>query len=544
MVTPAPATPPPGGQPGNMPGAGPQRRNRQIHVPGAKGGHFRRVWSEKLHKFYIKYGDDPGTLHVRNAKDQGPGRRRGDNIPGQATQSINTPVQSVLDQDNTEEMLNGIYEQLLANYQIGDKGSGPKHKGHAVTFGNITPANGEIVHHPEHRVSCYLYNEKGDVMDQAKNKHLRTEDKIKHFFCYMTARYAIKEFIDGKRKEQAKKSLFLEKRQGGSDVLKKAYAEVLIDKTSAPKPKVNSYLPKNHLSELRKSIWDLERPKQKRWDDPLARRLSSVDEILSRMEKAGKSGSWAQNGAFSGRRYGSAGSGSKAIYRRPGRPPGTGQGLTAASAQMSAAPSLETMVPVNDTDWAGHRELKIGARVKVQHPYSHDKPRWCRISAIGTDGIQVTDEEGNVTSIRWPHIHAIEGRVENTPINAFEIARTSIPMTNVPLVPKHQMDAAENVMRKLAMPMAIDLIHDGHDDRNTAYSQLFKDKAPIDDIEATKSREREVVGLAKLTQSLIDHALSTQAPVDPDLLRELPFERVIAVLHHHVNGKKHGHDSN
>lgn len=37
----------------------PQRRDRSVRAPGKFGGKYRRVWSKKLKKYYIKYGDPP-----------------------------------------------------------------------------------------------------------------------------------------------------------------------------------------------------------------------------------------------------------------------------------------------------------------------------------------------------------------------------------------------------------------------------------------------------------------------------------------------------
>ena len=529
-------TPPPGSGPSWTPP--PPKRNRQVHAPGLRGGNYRRVWSEKLHKFYIKYGKKPGALDVRNAHDDGP-KREPNGATGQMDeQQIATPFVAKLDEKSTEELLNGIYEMLLKNYHEGPKGSGPKHGGHAVTFGKVTPANGEIVHGDNHVVNCFLYSETGRLLDNMKRR-LKSQDKIKHFYCYMTARYAIKKFVDGKKEEEAKKSLFL-RRSEGSDILKKAYAEVLIEKVSGPVTQPESAIPHESLQRLLKSMIKVYSPKSKPMRDEVGQHLDSMDAILDGMEKAGakKPGEiWMRNVPYAGKRYGAIGSGSRTAFRRPGRPPGTGQGLTIASAQMTME-SNAPKVPESKENWMQHRDLKIGARVKVQHPFDHQEPVWGRITNIGTHGVQVTDSEGNVKSIRWPHIHEIEPRVENTPRNAYEVARFSIPVQGTSTVMPHQMEMAEKMFRKLAMPLASDVIHAGHDDRNAAYKQMFSDDIPIDHVEATRLDEVAPRGLAQLTQSLIDHALSMQAPVDPALLKELPFERVIAVLHHHMNSRK------
>jgi hypothetical protein len=135
----------------------------------------------------------------------------------------------------------------------------------------------------------------------------------------------------------------------------------------------------------------------------------------------------------------------------------------------------------------GSKDLKLGARVRVKHPFQHQKPIWGKITGVGEHGIQVTDDEGNVSNIRWPHIYDLQPRIENNPATAFELARMRIPMEGVNGPASHQSDAVEKELRRVAMPFDKDVIHAKHDDKSKAYTYLFSEKFPIDDIEATRA---------------------------------------------------------
>lgn len=85
------------------------------------------------------------------------------------------------------------------------------------------------------------------------------------------------------------------------------------------------------------------------------------------------------------------------------------------------------------------------------------------------------------------------------------------------------------------MPHNNDMIYDGHESRNEAYAHLIESGAPIDPIEATKSKKDGKNPIDSFKGNLIDAAIARKVPVDPELLRKLPFEKVIEVLHHHLN---------
>lgn len=527
--------------PPEQPNADPNKpkRNRNVSSPGSRGGHFRRVWSNKLHKFYIKYGKDQGNIDVDNADTVQ--SRRPPSQAASAPESINIAVPSRVPENSLEELLNGLFEELLRNFRAGDEGTGLHHKGRAISFGKVTPARGEITTEDNHRRGCYLYDEDGNTL-QVLRRRIKNENRLRNFYCYMVARYAMKQFIDGEKKKM-ERSLFLVS-GNGSDVLRKASTI-----------NVKSNTEHDEFAPLRRSLQLLQeahRPQVKAPRSVVQNRLTkafrALDELEEEaLEKAGPKQIWNDMAPSSaGSRYGTVGSGSTSVFRLPGRPRGTSQNLTVASANLgmsvNTGPTMspsDPQIEVSEKDFRGHKHLKIGARVRVKHPYEHEKPIWGKITGVGEHGIQVTDDEGNVTNIRWPHIFDLQPRIENTPQTAFELARMRIPMEGVSTIASHQSDALERELRRVAMPFDKDIIHAGHDDKGKAYSYLFSEKVPIDDVEATRiSTEASDMGVAKLTQGLINHALSMRVPVDTDLLKELPFDRVIAVIHHHLNNKE------
>lgn len=514
------------------------RRNRNVAAPGSRGGHYRRIWSNKLHKFYFKYGKSDNKLSVENAPVITPKKESQENSP--KNDPLRVAVDSRVPGDALEELLNGLFQELMQNFSEYEEGTGLRHKGRKVSFGKITPVEGEIVTGEHHRRKCYLYNENGDQIEY-KYRRIRSPIKLKSFFCYMTARYAMSQFVDGEKSFVKKSVIFSQ--NGGSNILKETLSKTNINNAVA------EYQPPEQFSDLHQSLEMLKKAhsskaKQKNIvQDHIKKAFKWIDKLDSdRLEKSGPK-QIQESMKFGGtRRYGSVGSGSTSIFRMPGRPKGTSQNLTVASAGLPAFSTMSApkdIAEITDKDWRGHRHLKIGARVRVQHPFEHDKPIWGKISDIGEHGIQVTDQEGNVTNIRWPHILDLQQRIDNTPQNAFEIARMRIPIENVSGISKNQMDAAEKELRRISMPFDKDVINAGHADKNQAYSYLFSEKVPIDDIAATQMTESNTdAGMAKLTQGLINHAISMRVPVNADLLKELPFERVISVLHHHLNAKQ------
>ena len=532
------------------------RPNRNVSSPGSRGGKYRRVWSNRLHKFYIKYGDAEPRGGVDNDEEGSKIRKPSQQAAGDARLGGGA-VLSRVSPETLKELLDGLYLALLRAYRILDEGTGRHHQGRAVTFGRVTPANGEIVTHANHRRSCYLYDKKGNVL-RKMTRHLRHDEKVKEFFCYMVARYALERYVDGMKHQQepAQKAIgtHLEASQdGGSSVLSKVYAELLAETHNPamaprlePEPDVFGSL-RDSLTELR----DAHRGGRPEGDGAkLWKRLDRAWALLNKAEgideeelaKAGPKQMWNRMApGNAGNRYGSAGGG--AVFRLPGRPRGSGQGLTLASAGMpvtaptssSGSVPRDKDIPTSDVDWMNHKHLRVGSRVKVQHPYEHVRPIWGRITDIGKHGVQVTDEHGETVNIRWHHIHDLEPAVRNTPQNAYEIARMRIPVEGLAGLLPHQSEAAEKELRRLATPMHSDVIHSGHDDKNKAYSYMFGEKYPIDAVEATRRDIDQDAGMKGLKSNLVDQAIAMRVPVDPDLLRELPFKQIVSIIHHHMN---------
>lgn len=269
----------------------------------------------------------------------------------------------------------------------------------------------------------------------------------------------------------------------------------------------------------------------------LEKRLLSAQEILEKLEKSFQLDMSLVKASAPGRLRGVAGGGRShtSVFRRPGRPPGTSHNLSLASSGIHAPLSQRTLVKESKEDWKNHKDLKIGARVKVQHPHSHQRPIWGRIVSIGNDGVSIVEDNGRAINIRWPHIHDIMPLVQRTPQNIFEINRYGVPMSDVPVAQKHEEEIASKLLRRYGMPHNDDMIHDAHEKRKDAYIHLIENGAPIDPVRATASRSVQPSPIDSFKGNLIDSAIARRVPVDPDLLRRLPIESVVEVLHHHFN---------
>jgi len=521
------------------------RRDRTVRTPGTRGGHYRRVWSEKLHKFYIKYGTEKKSSRVRSSKEEPKDDRNKapDDPDTGGTMQSQQSSDAGASTPGQEEILQGFFVLLMKNYKT-EKTKDANTI--SINFGSVSPMNGGVQLDPSSKVAeFHVRTEDGTKVASDKQK-VSDDEEVQKTFCYMVATYIVQEFMrqqqqQGQEEPQQKSLMFRAGRRTATGaLLRKALRNAFLARMEE-KQEVRPIIPAipfEKMDELQKSVRKLRSPDRAKRDD-LAKSLDTTHQILSRLEKSAKS-VWLKNAPYAGKRYGHVGSGSKTVFRRPGRPPGTGAGLTVASSGIRPDLRIDAGAKANAEvsleDWAKNRDLKIGARAKVKHPYSHPRPIWGKVSGIGEHGIQVTDDEGNVTSIRWDHIQEISSRVENTPANAFEIAKLSIPVMGTHRVKDIDSALLEKLLRKQRIPLNDDVIHHGHNDRNAAYKELVSRNVPIDVIRATmaEAKPKDDELKAHLMQSIggVDLALNM------DLLKELPIKQMIEVLHHHLNGQE------
>lgn len=520
----------------------PKRRDRNVRQPGQRGGKWRRIWSPKLQKWYIKYGEDP--------KGAGGISEEGDAAKDDTPPRINVPSGSVssdtvsMRENEERELLEGIFKKLMESMQIGSTGSGKTRLGRPVSFPGVSPIKGEIA--PENGDTNFkMFDEDGEQLG-TMTRDIHQEQKRREFMAYMVADYVTNEYL----KTKYKKSLTFYVKQNSllSEELYKARKLAILEGVStlrvpeAAPTKVDPL--QTRLDTLLKAAYLL--------DESLAsgHSLDTDYDSLPRFEKANKREVWLKNAPVAGKRYGHVGSGNKSVYRRPGRPPGTGQGLTMASAgmprsgigglgseQKTDGPSSNAAVKVkvSDEDWFRNPEVKIGAMIMVQHPYKHRKPTWGRIISMGEHGALV-DCDGDRVIVRWEHVHKLIPRVDDTPENVFEIAKLNIPMQDAKKIDFRDEAEAEKQLRKLNMPFAADLIHHGHGDRDDAYGELFGMDAPIDLIEATRyDHTKDGKEIDKFKSNLIHAAMARKVPVNQALLEKLPIEKVVSILNHHLN---------
>lgn len=523
------------------------RRDRNVRTPGQRGGHYRRVWSNKLHKFYIKYGKAPQGKSS-DSDDNTPNAQRdrsspdpdtGGNAKGEQPEGGNG-------KSAQDELLEGFFQILMKNYHAqSDKNPNTIH----IDFGSVSPMNGGVRLDPQSGEAEFHIRTEDNTLVGSEKQKVSDDDEVKKTFCYMVATFVVQQFMkmqQGEQQEepQQKSLVFL---SGGQTAvgkqLRKALRDIFFDRLEVNREvrPITPAIPIEKFNELEKNLARLQRPRPAPLD-PISKSLATTYEILDTLEKSSRSAKkiWLRNAPYAGTRYGHIGSGSKTAFRRPGRPPGTGSGLTIASAGIrpdlrhDAMPKANAEVSLEN--WRKHRDLRIGARAKVKHPYTHAHPTWGIITAVGDHGIQITDDEGNVTNIRWEHIKELSPRVENTPQNAFEIARLSIPVMGTSVVRKTDSELLEKLLRKQKIPMNSDVIHHGHGDRDSAYKELIARNAPIDVISATRAeiKPQDEDIKSHLMQSLGGMDLA----VNMELLRELPIKQMIEVLHHHLNGQK------
>ena len=523
------------------------RRDRTVRTPGTRGGHYRRVWSEKLHKFYIKYGAPSKSSRIRSSKEEPNNDRSkapddpdtGGNMQSQQSSDAgeNTPEQ--------EEVLQGFFVLLMKNYKT-EKTKDANTI--SINFGSVSPMNGGVQLDPSSKVAEFHVRTEDGTKVASDRQKVSDDEEVQKTFCYMVATYIVQEFMKQQQQQQGQeqpqqKSLMFRTghRTAAGALLRKALRDAFLARMEE-KQEVRPIIPAipfEKMDELQKSVNRLRNPSRATQDN-LSKSLDTTHQILSRLEKSAKS-VWLKNAPYAGKRYGHVGSGSRTVFRRPGRPPGTGAGLTVASSgirpDLRVDAGSKANAEVSLEDWAKNRDLKIGARAKVKHPYSHQRPIWGKISGIGGHGIQITDDEGNVTSIRWEHIQELSSRVENTPANAFEIAKLSIPVMGTHRVRDTDSELLEKLLRKRGIPLNDDVIHDGHDSRDAAYKELIGKDVPIDVIRATRVSVQPIK--SGLAEHILQAASGENLPINMELLKDLPIKQMIEVLHHHyLNGQE------
>lgn len=271
-------------------------------------------------------------------------------------------------------------------------------------------------------------------------------------------------------------------------------------------------------------------------EESLEKRLSSVHSYIDSLEKSAKNSNsvWVNNVPFEGTRYGHIGSGSKNVLRKPGRPVGTGKGLTPitnlANAHKSGGGGKE--IEKAKKVLKDHPDMKIGSFVHVQHPHKHASPIWCKVTSFGYHGVTVSEPSGISHKIRWDDVHDVKPAAENSPETFFELAKLSVPMAGTP-ASLHDLSEATKELKLKGMKNISDIIHDLHPSKREAYIHLLDSGAPVDPVESTLVTNTNVV--SDHINELIEEALSHGANIDKELLLKLPKKRIVEVLKHHFS---------
>jgi len=277
-------------------------------------------------------------------------------------------------------------------------------------------------------------------------------------------------------------------------------------------------------------------------EESLEKRLSSVHSYIDSLEKSAKNSNsvWVNNVPFEGTRYGHIGSGSKNVLRKPGRPVGTGKGLTPitnlANAHKSGGGGKE--IEKEKKVLKDHPDMKVGSFVHVQHPHKHASPIWCKVISFGYHGVTVSEPSGTVHKIRWEDVHDVKPAAENSPETFFELAKLSVPMAGTPASLQNLAEITKELKLK-GMKNISDIIHDGHAQKRDMYSHLLDTGAPVDPIESTLVSSTN--SISDHMNQLIEEALSHGANIDKELLLKLPKKRISEVLRHHfekINRKR------
>lgn len=515
-----------------------KERDRTVRQPGQRGGTYRKIWSPKLKKFYVKYGRPESSMSVKNPDDD---RQSGDFDPKtrNSLEAIKTPpVQP--QRKETDDILRGIFEILLQNMQVGPSGTGKTRHGRPVSFKNVTPIVGEMIPIEEGQIRFVAYDEDGDIV-QEMVRATQSEKERREFMAFMVAEYVTYQYISQKYHKSFTLLVDYHK-MPVVDELKKSLILAKIETRVSLKP-LDIHIPERTL--LKKSLEALQ--------STIADVFSgeSIEE-LEPLEKAGDKDIWMRNAPVAGRKYGHVGSGNRAVFRKPGRPPGTGSGLTIASAGIarSGIKGIEQMensisaipapsgIKVSNEPWHENPDMKPNAMVLVHHPYKHKQPVWGRVVSVGDHGA-VVDCKGDHCNVRWQHIHKLLPRVENTPENVFELA-SMLPMADTTKIDFRDEAEAEKMLRKLGMRFAADLIHRDHESHDDALSALINMETPLDFIESTRVRSsnKDNRAMEHLKDELINAAISQDLPININILKKLRLKDAVEVLHSYLSTEK------
>lgn len=505
-------------------------RNREVQRPGARGGHFRRVWSPRLHKFYIKYGSAPESRgEVRNTDSDAPVRRYRDDEGEERElhQRFRKP-----DPHGTRRLEEGIFQKLLHHVEFGEPQKSRDIVIIPVSFGDITPLRAEIITN-DNMTTFTLLNKRGEEVDSQERKISNAENQAQ-FVSFMAAEYVTREYVS----KIAKKSLSLRVSSHELPVVEELRKALFMTRlkqfTGIPEEENDDHVDFSNdaFRMLEKSIRRLE-------NDTVRHSMDADDFEIARLEKSGTSGGQPTASRYSGRRFGHVGSGRKSP-RLPGRPIGSSKGASMTSPDMpfsnSSSPQPRPQA-ASANNWQHSKDVRVGSFVLVQHPYRHEVPVWARVISLGNHGVCVQEDDGRQHYIRWADIHKAEPPVESTRENAKHLAALSIPIDGLPKVPHYLRHEAEDRIRQQGVPLSRDQIHSNHPDRIAAYAHLLEGAVPVDHIEATTLTASSDAILDPYKRNIIQQALAQQLPVVPELLEKLPLEKIVEALSHHFQNK-------
>lgn len=266
--------------------------------------------------------------------------------------------------------------------------------------------------------------------------------------------------------------------------------------------------------------------------------LLSASNYIEKINKSakGKDSVWISNASFEGTRYGHIGSGGKNVLRKPGRPIGTGKGLTPVTGLHPEK--------LNGSNTSGKKsqkssrehlkddsEMKIGSFVKVHHPHKHQYAQWAKVLSIGNHGVFVEERNGNRCKIRWEDVHEVKPKIDPTPDNILELAKLSVPVAGTPISADHYADSLAELRRNGAK-LHHDIINDKSKLKKEVYTHLIDEEdAPIDPVSASMMEKTNVN--SDIINDLIKEALSSGAAIDPEMITKLPKQQILEVLTHH-----------
>jgi hypothetical protein len=288
---------------------------------------------------------------------------------------------------------------------------------------------------------------------------------------------------------------------------------------------------------LRQFMMNLQKQSVSYHSEKIHKSLFLTSNYIERINKSakGKDSVWISNASFEGTRYGHIGSGGKNVLRKPGRPTGTGKGLTPVTGLHSGKidssnTSGKKSQKSSQENLKDHSEMKIGSFVKVHHPHKHQFAQWAKVLDIGNDGVFVEERNGNRCRIRWEDVHEVKPKIDDTPDNILELAKLSVPISGNPITSDHYADSLAELRRNGAK-LHHDLINDKSKLKKEVYSHLIDEDAPIDPVSASMMEKTDFN--SGIINDLIKEALSSGSPIDPEMIVKLPKQQILDVLTHH-----------